>query len=369
VRPFIDITKFDIILINTSGGKDSLAMMSYITKLALTLGVFCRVTAVHADLGRCEWQGTRELVKRQCDHFGVHIDIVSKPVDILEQVEKRGMWPDKQNRYCTSDQKRDPIATVMTRLVKEYKAAHPGHGRVRILNCMGIRKEESPDREKMTAFELNKRQTNKTRREVWNWLPIHEWTVAMVWWEIGMSRGEHHYAYDLGMPRLSCVFCIFAPRAALVLAGRHNRKLLDAYVETERKIGHTFRHKFAIADVATELENETDTEREQCPQENKKGVRCTKGIQHQGPCRFRPMTLTVRQAELMRELDGRSCIEITSSARPKIFKMARSLEKKALVLRQPYYGRFWHIWLTPYGRKVVRRITGVSYGSEVPSKT
>lgn len=27
---------------------------------------------------------------------------------------------------------------------------------------------------------------------------------------------------DLGMPRLSCCFCIFSPRSALLLAGKHN---------------------------------------------------------------------------------------------------------------------------------------------------
>jgi hypothetical protein len=45
----------------------------------------------------------------------------------------------------------------------------------------------------------------------------------------------------LGVPRLSCVFCIFASREALTIAGHHNRELLDEYVRVETAIGHTFR--------------------------------------------------------------------------------------------------------------------------------
>ena len=51
----------------------------------------------------------------------------------------------------------------------------------------------------------------------------------------------YHPAYDLGMPRLSCVFCIFAPKAALLIAGKANPELLDEYCRIETKINHTFR--------------------------------------------------------------------------------------------------------------------------------
>jgi len=36
---------------------------------------------------------------------------------------------------------------------------------------------------------------------------------------------------------------------ALVIAGRENPELLDKYVALEKKIGHTFRNKFSIAEV------------------------------------------------------------------------------------------------------------------------
>jgi hypothetical protein len=70
-----------------------------------------------------------------------------------------------------------------------------------------------------------------------------------VWDRIRVSGVEHHRAYDLGMGRLSCVFCIFAPKAALVLAGKHNHELLDAYVAVEQQIGHTFRKTLTLAQI------------------------------------------------------------------------------------------------------------------------
>jgi hypothetical protein len=56
------------------------------------------------------------------------------------------------------------------------------------------------------------------------------------------SGVNYHFAYDLGMPRLSCCFCIFASEDALMIAGKHNPELLTEYVRVETKIDHTFKN-------------------------------------------------------------------------------------------------------------------------------
>ena len=58
-----------------------------------------------------------------------------------------------------------------------------------------------------------------------------------------------HWAYDLGMKRLSCVFCIFAPRKQLTIAARANPELLVQYQQVEREIGHTFKADLALAEI------------------------------------------------------------------------------------------------------------------------
>ena len=246
-----ELGDWDVILINTSGGKDSQAMLGELARLAAEAGVpKRRLVAVHAELGRVEWSGTLELAREQAEAYGVEFRSVRRPQgDLLDHVEKRGMWPGPATRYCTSDHKRGQIAKVITALDRERRTG----GRFSLLNCMGLRAEESSARRKQAPYRRNKHFSTQTRT-VYDWLPIHRWSERRVWAAISESGVRHHPAYDLGMPRLSCCFCIFAPREALVLAGRHNTELLDEYVAVEERIGHRFRVDLSLAEVRGDVE-------------------------------------------------------------------------------------------------------------------
>jgi 3'-phosphoadenosine 5'-phosphosulfate sulfotransferase (PAPS reductase)/FAD synthetase len=248
-----DLHQYDVVLLSSSAGKDSQAMVDAVVRLADSVGYpRARLVVVHADLGRVEWSGTRELAHTQAAHYGLRIEVVSRPQgDLLSHVEARGKWPSSAQRYCTSDHKRAQCAKVVTALHRDALAA--GHsGTYRVLECHGLRAQESPARAKKAPFARNERLSTAARA-VDTWLPIHGWSVEQVWATIKASGCPHHRAYDLGMPRLSCVFCIFSPKAALLLAGQHNPALLDAYVAVEDKIGHLFRHKFSLRVLRNEL--------------------------------------------------------------------------------------------------------------------
>ena len=237
------LAEYDIILINSSAGKDSQAMLDFVAELAAAEGVESRVVVVHCDLGRVEWSGTRELAEAQADHYGYRFEVVSRRQgDLLAHVRERRMWPSPKARYCTSDHKRSQVRRVMTKLVAE-RGQH-----TRILNCMGMRAAESPARSKLHPFAYDPAASNG-KRHVDTWLPIHSWSTEQVWGRIKRSGVAHHPAYDLGMPRLSCCFCIFAPKQALILAGKHNPRLLDEYVAVEQEIGHKFRIDLSLVDV------------------------------------------------------------------------------------------------------------------------
>jgi len=250
-----DLASYDLILVNSSGGKDSQAMLDYVNTLAIHADVKDRMVVVHADLGRVEWAGTAELAERQAKHYGIPFQKVSRPQgDLLDHVRERGMWPSPTQRYCTSDHKRGQVAKVITKLNRLAVHREETLGEVyRVLNCMGLRAEESPARAKKPTFQKDARASNQTRH-VDTWLPIQDWPEAEVWANIRASGVEHHQAYDLGMPRLSCVFCIFAPRPALVLAARHNPELLDEYVAVEAAIGHTFKASLTLAEIKAEAD-------------------------------------------------------------------------------------------------------------------
>ena len=249
-----DIRGFDWILVNSSAGKDSQASLDLVVEMARAAGVLDRVIVVHCDLGRVEWQGTAALAAEQAAHYGVRFEMVRRSQgDLLDHIAERGMFPGSATRYCTSQHKTGQVAVLMTALAAESRAAGIACRQARILNCLGLRAAESSARSKLMPLELDERASNKTRREVWRWLPIFAWSVEEVWARIAAAGTRHHPAYDLGMPRLSCCFCPLASRPALLLAGQHNPELLDLYCEVEAKIGHEFKHGEPIAEIRSAL--------------------------------------------------------------------------------------------------------------------
>lgn len=234
--PGPDLASYDLIVVSISGGKDSQEMLRKVHRECAELGITDRLVCVFADLGADdEWPGTEEMARYHASYYGLRLVVVRKgenagrPVTLLEHIEARGLWPDMDNRFCTSDLKRDPVSTVITRLCdelrKRWRATLPKGckaclRRVRILNCMGLRAQESPARALTPVFENNKRLTNRSVKHVDNWLPVHSLTEEQVWAGIRESGVRYHPVYDAGMPRLSCKFCVLAGRKALVRAAQ-----------------------------------------------------------------------------------------------------------------------------------------------------
>lgn len=259
----MNLFDYHLIIINSSSGKDSLCAISEICDMASKQGYPLEdIHVSHQDLGRSEWEGTKELAKKQADHFGLQFHFSKRKTSgdigyvkgyeesLLEYVLRRGKWPSNKQRYCTSDFKRGPGARVVTELSKEIipELKRREIDRCKVLYVFGFRKDESPSRSKKKVLSVNKKLTTK-KRLVHEYLPIHKWSSKKVWWTIKASNLPYHWAYDLGMPRLSCVFCIFSPFDALVIAGYNNPELLDEYIEVEKKINHTFQNGFAISEV------------------------------------------------------------------------------------------------------------------------
>ena len=243
----ITLNDYDIIIINSSAGKDSLCAIWEISRLAKEQNYpSSKIHISHQELGESEWKGTTELVIKQAKHFGYKVHL-SKRVNnkgyeesMLEYVYRRGKFPSSTQRWCTSDFKRNVGDKVVRRITKDIKC--------KVLYVFGFRADESPSRKKKVVLSVNKRLTTRTR-EVHEFLPIHDWNLKKVWQTINRNSLPYHHAYDLGMPRLSCVFCIFSPFDALVIAGIHNPELLEKYVQAETKIGHTFKHNLSLKSV------------------------------------------------------------------------------------------------------------------------
>ncbi|ORW24580.1 phosphoadenosine phosphosulfate reductase [Mycobacterium nebraskense] len=252
--PTPELANYDLILVNSSAGKDSQATLDVVVAAARAAGVEDRVIVVHADLGEAEWQGVPELAAEHAAHYGLRFEITSNPETILERTARRGAWPSAKVRWCTSDHKRGPIRKVMTRLVAELRDSERVVGRpVRLLNVMGLRAEESAARSRRNPYAPNPSASNG-RRQVDDWYPIHGWTVAQVWERIATAGTRPHRAYAAGMSRLSCRFCVLAARADLVCSARLNPELAQRYAAVEAQTGHRFRMDLSMAEVIAEAE-------------------------------------------------------------------------------------------------------------------
>lgn len=214
-----------LFVINHSGGKDSQAMTSYLRKLV----PHEQLVIVHAELPEVDWEGIPEHIEATCEGIPVHYCQARKT--FFEMVDHRGMWPSPKYRQCTSDLKRGPIEKTIRRILKD-------RGQWLVVNCMGLRAQESPSRRKATVFKVST-GNSVAGREWYDWLPIHAWKIEEVFAEISRSGQRPHWAYEAGMTRLSCCFCIMASRGDMQTAARLKPELFQRYLETERRLDQT----------------------------------------------------------------------------------------------------------------------------------
>jgi 3'-phosphoadenosine 5'-phosphosulfate sulfotransferase (PAPS reductase)/FAD synthetase len=216
-----------------SGGKDSQAMLIELLEIIPSR----QLLVVHASLGPMEWPGALELALDQAATAGLPFIVAKASKTLLEMVERRFQtrpevpsWPSASTRQCTSDLKRGPIQ-------REVRAYAKANGFKTIVNCLGLRAQESPGRAKRMPF---KRMNISNSVLTWfEWLPIHEMRTEAVFKTIRDAGQEPHYAYSLGNERLSCVFCIMGSRGDLANGAKHHPDLLGRYDALEKRTGYT----------------------------------------------------------------------------------------------------------------------------------
>jgi 3'-phosphoadenosine 5'-phosphosulfate sulfotransferase (PAPS reductase)/FAD synthetase len=258
----------DVIVVNHSGGKDSSVALWRVYLWAKAAGVLDRVVVLHNDLGAVEWPSTGELdavhaahyrdvlggtltellgdrpsargiAEQQAAKYGLPFVVYTRNQgDLLQQIEQYGEFPTAKTRHCTSEQKRGPKFRAFTEMVRQLGDL----GRkVRILDVNGMRAEESTARARKSEFDYNRVASNRSKRDVWTWMPIHHLTEQQVW-QIHDDHGlEWHWAYDAGMSRLSCSLCVLGSVADVTLACLLRPDLAAEYAALEQRINHLFK--------------------------------------------------------------------------------------------------------------------------------
>ena len=245
------INRGAIFYVSHSGGKDSQAMSAHLVNIIPAE----QLVYVHSDLGEIEWDGTQDHIR---NNIAGELNVVKANKTLFDMVRHRfatkpevPSWPSSAHRQCTSDLKRSPIQKFIRQDMKK-------RGSELAVNCMGFRVEESPARAKRKAWSVNKDLTKNKRinREVYDWLPIHSWTLMQVWQAILSASQIPHYAYKFnpdtmlaeGNQRLSCVFCIMGCDNDLRHGAQQRPTLLQKYLEIESETGYTLFSGKSLAD-------------------------------------------------------------------------------------------------------------------------
>ena len=136
-------------VVNHSGGKDSTRMLGFVRNKFRDSPTY----VVMADTG-FEHQrpiSAADFARQRCAEFGLNLTVVRNPKrTYLEMVERRGMFPSPKFRQCTSDLKRSPIEKFIRTLPHKM-----------IVNCIGIRAEESHSRSRLAPLAVNASLTTR----------------------------------------------------------------------------------------------------------------------------------------------------------------------------------------------------------------
>ena len=234
------------LVVNQSGGKDSTRMLGFLRNKFPDSPTY----AVMADTGfeHVSPVSAADFARARCAEFGLELTVVqNQKRTYLEMVEQRGMFPSPQYRQCTSDLKRGPIEKFIRSLPQKV-----------ILNCMGIRAEESNPRAQLSPLTLN-RSLSTQQRTVYNWLPIFDQTLSdvLAWHWANAIRlhpvylPEYHKDGTAGgyLRRLSCRVCIFATDADLAAIQVNDRPAFERISELERKLNFTMRPGVSLVQI------------------------------------------------------------------------------------------------------------------------
>ncbi len=256
-----NLHQYDLIIINSSAGKDSMALTAYIARLVTEQGFQGRVVVLHNDLGvtrsgqTIEWPGVETLAREHAARYGFRFEVRRRERGGLwdQLLNERRKWMSSAARWCTSDQKSSQGMKLVTELVTELRDETGVTGRpVRVLYALGIRGEESDNRGKKPILEVDESHSSRNRT-ITRWHPIRDWTVKQVWDEIKAAGLRPHAAYSWGMTRLSCSMCVLAGYDDLFLAAQLRPELAADYLYAEQVLGHRFRLDLAIAEIIAGL--------------------------------------------------------------------------------------------------------------------
>lgn len=179
-----------VVVASVSGGKDSAAMCLHLRELGI------EHRRVFADT-QWEHESTYDYLRGELTRVLGPIEEVRGPLGMADLVRKKGMFPSRTRRFCTTELKVKPLAAYVRGIDAET------------VNAVGIRAAESAKRALMPEWEWSE----AFDCEVWR--PLIHWTEA----DVIAIHARHGLApnplYLRGATRVGCWPCIHSRKSEI----------------------------------------------------------------------------------------------------------------------------------------------------------
>lgn len=256
------------VVFNLSGGKDSGAALYTVNALLDRLGhPRARRMAIHADLGRAEWDATPETVEAIARDAHVPLTVVHRKAgDLIDRWIQRfengkqryedletyhliGPWSSASLKFCQSEMKIAIIGPAIARMLRGQQ----------VVSVVGLRRDESNNR---AATPIAKPDTrfakpgNRHGTSITLWHPLADWSAVDVFEAHARMGIRLHEAYTRWQSsRLSCRYCVFASLHDLKAssAAPGNAAVYRELVGIEARSTFPFQPSRWLADVAPHL--------------------------------------------------------------------------------------------------------------------
>lgn len=256
------------IVFNLSGGKDSSAALFATMPVLDALGHPPeRRIAIHADLGKAEWDSTPATVARTAAMAAIPLTVRKRQSgDLFDRWHQRfesgkaryeelstynliGPWSSASLRFCTSEQKAQVIGPYLARQLAGET----------IIQVIGIRRDESSARSTAPEWKRDTRfaaDGNRAGTRMMIWHPVINWSAADVF-DFHDAHGiPLHEAYTrYGSSRLSCRYCVLQSLADQQAAAScpSNHEAFIHLVTLEARSTFSFQPGRWLADTAPHL--------------------------------------------------------------------------------------------------------------------
>ena len=214
------------VVASVSGGKDSAAMSLYLTELGI------EHDRMFLDTG-WEHPVTYEYLRGPLTDKLGPIAEARGPLDFVQLVEKKGLFPSRVMRFCTTELKVFPA--------QRWLAARANDLGVELVNAVGIRRAESKARSMMTEWEWSEGFDLET------WRPLVTWTAD----DVRAVHARHGLAlnplYAMGASRVGCWPCIHARKSEIALVADVDPERIDLIGRLTDKLNEQGAERDAVA--------------------------------------------------------------------------------------------------------------------------